>query len=145
MEVGTRSGNASAPGRKLFASDVVSAMSTIALFVLCVITARWLLGRLYRTAVLRQMRRRKEPIPDGVSSFPSSAETHIELSDVRDPSQEGQMRANVARRATQRQTLGRWIGVMLAVGVQVLALSTRPGNVHRSSGCRIVLVQCSNV
>ncbi|MBZ5687489.1 MAG: carboxypeptidase-like regulatory domain-containing protein [Acidobacteriia bacterium] len=92
------------------------------LFVVGVVTARWLLRRLYRAAVLRQMRKQKELSQVGESLSPNHSQAHIEFLDVRGPPQEGLIRANAARRATRRQALGRWVAVALAALVQVLAL-----------------------
>jgi len=65
------------------------------LLVLGVLAAQWLLKRLYRAAVLRQMRR---------------------------PSDQGLMRATAARLAARRQALARWFAVVIAALVQDLAL-----------------------
>jgi hypothetical protein len=92
------------------------------LLVVGVVTARWLLRRLYRAAVLRQMRRQNEPSQADGSLSLNNSPAHIELCDVHGPSQEGMVRANAARRATRRQALGRWVAIALAVLVQNLAL-----------------------
>jgi hypothetical protein len=112
------SGSTSAEEGQLFLPTLAEPM----LLVVGVVTARWLLKHLYRAAVLGQMRRQKEPSQVGGSQSPKNSQAHIELCDVRGPSQEGLIRANAARRATRRQALGRWVAVALAVLVQNLAL-----------------------
>jgi hypothetical protein len=125
LDAAVEAGRTTAPSGGTSAEQWQHFLPTLAepmLFVVGVVTARWLLKRLYRAAVLRQMRRQKEPRQVGGSLSPNSPQAHIELRHVRGPSQEGLIRANAARRATRQQALGRWVAVALAALVQDLAL-----------------------
>lgn len=125
LDVTVGVGTTNAPSGDTSAEEwhlLLPALAEPMLFVVGVVAARWLLKHLYRAAVLRQMRRQKEPSQVGGSLSPSNSQAHIELRDVRGPSREGLIRANAARRATRWQALGRWMAIALAALVQDLAL-----------------------
>ncbi len=135
-------GRTNAPSGGPSAEEWQSFLPTLAepmLFVVGIVTARWLLKRLYRAAVLRQMRRQKEPSQVGGSLSPNNSQAHIELRDVRGPSQEGLVRANAARRATRLQALGRWVAIALAALVQNLALGLFGGVIFNENPGRPLL------
>jgi hypothetical protein len=93
-----------------------------ALLFVGVILARWILRRLYRAAVLRQMHRQNQLAKDPVPTFPNGSEARIEFREARGPSSEGVIRASLARRAAGRQALGRWAAVAVAALAQYAAL-----------------------
>jgi hypothetical protein len=98
--------------------DLLTALAIPALMILSVVASRWLLMRLYRSAVVREMRQRNGPTPDVVPPLPKRAAVTIQTRTIPGPSTEGMEWASFARRAARRQALGRWVAVVLAGVVQ---------------------------
>jgi hypothetical protein len=102
--------------------DRLETLAIPALMILSVIASRWLLMRLYRRAIVREMRKRNAATLDVVPRFPKRECASIEARTIPDPSREGMERASFARRAARRQAFGRWAAVVLAALVQNAAM-----------------------
>ncbi len=94
-----------------------------ALLLFGIILARWLLRRIYRAAIMRQMRRRSQPAKALTASSSTGAEVQIKFRETPNSSGEGAVRANLARQAARRQMLGRWAAVVVAALAQSATLA----------------------